>query len=272
MNRPAAQKVVQHAPPSRPRPLEPKEEIRQAFGKGTDRQAPTKNTAAAKDSEEPKFKSEVKRSPSLSAETLTREYFTGHSSPVLLLGFVGQGGQMISLDADGLLLEWLYDSTHLSSYGWFTPRRSIQLGLALRMSCPDATSDATSVQFPTVRPSVRQQNDRTKKSVEKKAAEKTSSSLQSAAYLRAVQTPKSVASGRCACPCTRGAWCVMTTATSLRCLVSPRTTRTRAWSRRSRATQVVLYSATRPCAIIISAPVAPLLLRLSTRLALTSPC
>ena len=189
VNRPAAQKVVQHAPPSRPRPLASKEEIRQAFGKERDRQAPTKNTAAAKDSEEPKFKSGGEAvSPSLSAETLTREYFTGHSSPVLLLGFVGQGGQMISLDADGLLLEWLYDSTHLSSYGWFTPRRSIQLGLALRMSCPDATSQATSVHFPTDRPTVRQPNDRTKKSVEKKAAEQTSSSHHSAAYLRAVQT------------------------------------------------------------------------------------
>ena len=83
---------------------------------------------------------------SLGSEVLTREYFTGHTSAILLMGFIDNHSYMISLDEAGLLLEWPYKQEHFSSYGWFRPTKMLQLGLTLRMQCRDPSS--AKVHFP----------------------------------------------------------------------------------------------------------------------------
>ena len=84
--------------------------------------------------------------PALDARAISREYFTGHSSPVILLGFVdteGSNDAMISLDASGLLLEWPYSAEHFASHGWYIPAKSTKINTALRMPCRKPDGDST---------------------------------------------------------------------------------------------------------------------------------
>ena len=62
----------------------------------------------------------------VASESVTREYFSGHSQQVICLGFVEHSSQMVSLDASGQLLLWQYRQEHYSSFGWFRPSRQKQ--------------------------------------------------------------------------------------------------------------------------------------------------
>ena len=47
--------------------------------------------------------------PLFPSSVISREYFTGHSAPILLVGFIDNGSVMITVDELGVLLEWPYD-------------------------------------------------------------------------------------------------------------------------------------------------------------------
>ncbi|GAB9469293.1 hypothetical protein Gpo141_00006574 [Globisporangium polare] len=72
-----------------------------------------------------------------------REFFCGHKHPVLFIkclqsSSASTGVKLLSIDSDGMVLEWEYDSKHFSGFGWFTPVRRNRLDLQ-----PPTSSDAS---------------------------------------------------------------------------------------------------------------------------------
>ena len=177
VNRPGAERVMHSQPLAKPTPLAEKAETDEALSalraanaakekaaKAAAAAAEKEAAAAAASAPPPKGKKgrqpsskslfggssdpakpEGTKGPSVSASidssVITREYFTGHTDPVIMLGFVDNNSYMLSLDASGLMLEWPYQMEHYSSYGWFRPSQSTRISTALRMACRDPEKD-----------------------------------------------------------------------------------------------------------------------------------
>lgn len=152
VNRPGAERVMHLPPLLSPMPLATKEETDAALTVLRKANAAKDGAAPARADKKADKKAKAGKGGAISSAAIdstlvTREYFTGHSAPVVMIGFVRNSSDMISLDESGLMLEWPYRAEHYVSYGWYIPARSTKLSLALRMSCRVPDGDETL--FPT---------------------------------------------------------------------------------------------------------------------------
>ena len=178
VNRPGAERVLHSAPLFRPRQLATKEEIDAGLKElrladKARREAEAKAAAATAGATGEKAKPDKGKKgkevalvstnapppagwkptgeavkAAVGQGALTREYFTGHSAPVILLGFIDNGSTMLSVDRHGLMLEWPYRKDAFSAYGWFRPSRSLQISMAMRMTVADVDPGGTTLHFP----------------------------------------------------------------------------------------------------------------------------
>lgn len=82
-------------------------------------------------------------SSGLRLKNVKREFFCGHKHPVLFVKCLhsskaSTGVKLLSIDRDGMVLEWEYDSKQFSGFGWFTPVRRNRLDLQ-----PPTSSDTS---------------------------------------------------------------------------------------------------------------------------------
>ena len=145
INRPGAERVVHSRPLFLPRGLATDEEADEgalalpgAAGSGA---------KVAKAARSGAKKGRATDAPTaVASESVTREYFSGHSQQVICLGFVEHSSQMVSLDASGQLLLWQYRQEHYSSFGWFRPSRQKQIGSTMKSVTLDP--DSVELLFP----------------------------------------------------------------------------------------------------------------------------
>ncbi|KAK6196120.1 hypothetical protein SNE40_001406 [Patella caerulea] len=79
-------------------------------------------------------------------QNLEAELYRHHKYPVLYLGFIDNMSKMITVDQRGFINIWIYNSQHLSNFGWFTPFKKLKLDLSKTVYTPSDTA-APNIKF-----------------------------------------------------------------------------------------------------------------------------
>ncbi|XP_071798528.1 uncharacterized protein [Asterias amurensis] len=82
------------------------------------------------------IETEVERQRNFIGQEVQTELFRSHKSPLMFLGFLGNHGNMVSMDTSGLICVWESNRESWSHFGWFEPSTKYYLELAERVYSP----------------------------------------------------------------------------------------------------------------------------------------
>ena len=85
----------------------------------------------------PRFRA-TPEAPNILGQGITGDLYRKHKYPIMLIGFIRNINEMVTVDSKGYINVWKHTEEQVSSYGWFVPEMKYKLDMSKTMYTPTA--------------------------------------------------------------------------------------------------------------------------------------